>query len=268
MKLIDTHAHLDEEAFRPDRHEVISRASAAGLEFVVTIGTTAASSREAVEIAQANPLVYAAVGIQPNYVSQAAPDDWAVIENLATEPKVVAVGETGLDRYWDHAPFDLQAEYFERHITLARRHNLPFVVHCREAEKDVVAQLKAAAASGPLQGVMHSFSGDVETALACVELGLYISFAGMVTFKKNDALRAVAAQIPLDRLLIETDSPYLAPVPFRGKRNEPAHVRHTAECLATVRNMTPEEIGDLTAQNARRLFPFSRQGSTSAPIHQ
>jgi TatD DNase family protein len=116
--------------------------------------------------------------------------------------------------------------------------------------------------------VMHSFSGDVETALACVELGLYISFAGMVTFKKNDALRAVAAQIPLDRLLIETDSPYLAPVPFRGKRNEPAHVRHTAECLATVRNMTPEEIGDLTAQNARRLFPFSRQGSTSAPIHQ
>jgi len=120
MKLIDTHAHLDEEAFRPDRQEVISRASQAGLEFVVTIGTTAASSREAVEIAQANPLVYAAVGIQPNYVSQAAPDDWAVIEKLAAEPKVVAIGETGLDRYWDHAPFDLQTEYFDRHLALAR----------------------------------------------------------------------------------------------------------------------------------------------------
>ena len=263
LTLIDTHAHLDEEAFRPDRADVILRAREAGLEYVVTIGTTAASSREAVAIAQANPMVYAAVGIQPNYVSAAAPGDWQVIEELAAEPKVIAIGETGLDRYWDHAPFDLQTEYFERHRALARRHNLPFVVHCREAEQDVVAQLKSAAASGPLCGVMHSFSGDAETARACVELGLYISFAGMVTFKKNDALRAVAAQVPLNRLLIETDSPYLAPVPYRGKRNEPAYVRHTADCLASVHNMTPAEIADLTAENARRLFPFSVQGSTS-----
>jgi TatD DNase family protein len=263
MTLIDTHAHLDEEAFRPDRGEVIARAREAGLEYVVTIGTTAASSREAVDIARANSAIYAAVGIQPNYVAEAAPGDWEVIEELATRPKVVAIGETGLDRYWDHAPFDLQSEYFSQHIALAQRHDLPFVVHCREAEQDVVAQLKAAAAAGPLRGVMHSFSGDIETALACVELGLYISFAGMVTFKKNDALRAVAARIPLDRLLIETDSPYLAPVPFRGKRNEPAYVRHTAECLATVRNMTPQEIADATAENARRLFPFALRGSTS-----
>jgi TatD DNase family protein len=263
MRLIDTHAHLDEEAFRPDRSDVIARAKEAGLEFVVTIGTTAASSREAVEIAQTSPLAYAAVGIQPNYVSAAMPGDWEIIEQLATRPKVVAIGETGLDRYWDHSPFDLQVEYFQKHIALARRHNLPFVVHCREAERDVVAQLKSAAASGPLQGVMHSFSGDADTALACVELGLYISFAGMLTFKKNDALRAVAAQVPLDRLLIETDSPYLAPVPYRGKRNEPAYVRHTAECLATVRNMTLAEIADLTTANARRLFPFLTEGSTS-----
>jgi TatD DNase family protein len=256
MTLIDTHCHLDEEAFRPDRADIIARARDAGLECVVTIGTTAASSREAVEIAQTHPLVHAAVGIQPNYVSGALPGDWEIIEDLATRPKVVAIGETGLDRYWDHAPFDLQAEYFEKHIELARRHNLPFVVHCREAERDVVAQLKAAAASGPLRGVMHSFSGDADTALACVELGLYISFAGMLTFKKNDALRAVASQVPLDRLLIETDAPYLAPVPFRGKRNEPAYVRHTAECLATVRNLTLAEIADLTTANARRLFPF------------
>jgi TatD DNase family protein len=262
MKLIDTHAHLDEEAFRPDRADVIGRARETGLEHVVTIGTTAASSRLAVEIAQANPLVYAAVGIQPNYVSEAAPDDWDIIAELVTQPKVVAIGETGLDRYWDKAPFDLQVEYFARHMALARKHDLPFVVHCREAEKDVVAQLRAAAADGPLQGVMHSFSGDFETALACVELGLYISFAGMVTFKKNDALRAVAAQIPLNRLLIETDSPYLAPVPYRGKRNEPAYVRHTAECLAGIRNMSLDEIAELTTANARRLFPFSRWGST------
>jgi TatD DNase family protein len=266
MTLIDTHAHLDEEAFRPDRADVIARARETGLEYVVTIGTNAASSREAAEIARANAMVHAAVGIQPNYVSEAAPGDWEVIEELATRPKVVAIGETGLDRYWDHAPFDLQVEYFDKHLALARRHQLPFVVHCREAEKEVVAQLKSVAASGPLCGVMHSFSGDIETALACVELGLYISFAGMVTFKKNDALRAVAAQVPLDRLLIETDSPYLAPVPFRGKRNEPAYVRHTAECLATIRKMTPAEIADLTAENARRLFPFSAQGSTSPQL--
>jgi TatD DNase family protein len=261
--MIDTHCHLDEEAFRPDRDAVICRAREGGLEFVVTIGTTAASSREAVEIAGAHAIVHAAVGIQPNYVSQAAAGDWEMIEELAGRPKVVAIGETGLDRYWDHAPFDLQAEYFDKHIALARRHDLPFVVHCRDAERDVVAQLRASAAAGPLKGVMHSFSGDAETALACVELGLYISFAGMVTFKKNDALRQVAAQVPLDRLLIETDAPYLAPVPFRGKRNEPAYVRHTAECLATVRNLTPAEIGDQTAKNARQLFRFTNRGSTS-----
>jgi TatD DNase family protein len=263
MVLIDTHAHLDEEAFRPDRSDVIARARETGLECIVTIGTTAASSREAVEIAGANNIVYAAVGIQPNYVAEAAPGDWEVIEELATRPRVVAIGETGLDRYWDHSPFDLQSEYFARHIALAERHKLPFVVHCREAEADVVAQLKSARGSRPLSGVMHSFSGDVETALACVELGLYISFAGMLTFKKNDALRAVAAEVPLDRLLIETDSPYLAPVPFRGKRNEPALVRQTAECLAAVRRMTLEEIAQLTTENARRLFPFSGGGSTS-----
>jgi TatD DNase family protein len=265
MRLIDTHCHLDEEAFRPDCAAVIARAGETGLEHVITIGTTAASSRAAVTIAQAHPRVHAAVGIQPNYVSQAAPDDWDVIEELAAQPKVVAIGETGLDRYWDYAPFDLQTEYFTRHLDLARRRNLPFVVHCREAEKDVVAQLTAAAAAGPLRGVMHSFAGDAETALACVELGLYISFAGMLTFKKNDALRTVAAQIPLERLLIETDAPYLAPVPFRGKRNEPAYVRHTAECLAGIRGMTADEIGELTTKNARQLFRFPEEGSTSPP---
>jgi len=258
MKLIDTHAHLDEEAFRPDRDEVIARAGVAGLEAIVTIGTTAATSRAAVEIAQSHSLVYAAVGIQPNYVSQALPGDWEIIEELARRPKVVAIGETGLDRYWDHAPFDLQTEYFSRHIELARRVGLPFVVHCRDAERDMVEQLRSASAAGPLSGVMHSFSGDAETARACVEQGLYISFAGMVTFKKNDALRAVAAEVPLERLLIETDSPYLAPTPYRGKRNEPAYVRHTAECLATVRHMAVDELAGIAAENARRLFPFTR----------
>jgi TatD DNase family protein len=256
MRLIDTHLHLDEEAFRPDRDEVVARASAAGVETMISIGITAATSRAAVDLAKTYRSVYAAVAIQPNYVSQAAPGDWDTIQELATQAKVVAVGETGLDRYWDYAPFETQVEFFDKHLDLARRLDLPFIVHCREAEREVVDQLKRAATNGPLRGVMHSFSGDAETALACVELGLFISFAGMLTFKKNDALRAVAAQVPLDRLLVETDAPYLAPTPFRGKRNEPAYVRHTAEVLASVRNLTLDEIAQVTTDNARRLFGF------------
>jgi TatD DNase family protein len=254
MYLIDTHVHLDEEAFRPDRHEVVARAAAAGVVSMITIGISAATSRAAVDLAQSCPSVYAAVAIQPNYVSQAAPGDWELIQELATQPKVVAVGETGLDRYWDYAPFDLQVEFFDKHLELARRLDLPFIVHCREAASDVVAQLRRAAGGGQLRGVMHSFAGDAETARACVELGMFISFAGMVTFKKNDGLRAVAAQVPLDRLLVETDAPYLAPTPFRGKRNEPAYVRNTAETLASVRNLSLEEIARVTTENARRLF--------------
>ncbi|HET6329065.1 MAG TPA: TatD family hydrolase [Planctomycetaceae bacterium] len=264
MQLIDTHLHLDEEAFRPDRDEVVARAAAAGVGTMISIGITVATSRAAVALARTYPDVYAAVAIQPNYVSQAAPGDWEIIQELATQSKVVAVGETGLDRYWDHAPFDLQVEFFDKHLELAQRLNLPFIVHCREAEKDVVAQLRRAAAAGPLRGVMHSFCGDAETAQACVELGLFISFAGMLTFKKNDALRAVAAQVPLDRLLVETDAPYLAPTPFRGKRNEPAYVRNTAEVLASIRKLTLEEIAQVTTDNARRLFAFKEPAVQSA----
>src|SRR5580704_779242 len=174
MQLIDTHLHLDEEAFRPDRDEVVARAVEAGVTTMISIGITAATSRAAVSLAANYLTVYAAVAIQPNYASQAAPGDWEIIEELSTQPKVVAIGETGLDRYWDHAPFDTQVEFFDKHLELARRLNLPFIVHCREAEKDVVAQLQRAAANGPLRGVMHSFSGDLATALACVELGLFI----------------------------------------------------------------------------------------------
>lgn len=254
MELVDTHAHLDEGAFAFDRADVVAQAAAAGVTRIITIGTTAASSEAAVAVAGGFPGVFAAVGIQPNYAADAQPDHWQVIENLASHEKVVAVGETGLDRYWDYAPLDLQQDYFDRHLDLSRRLGKPFVVHCREAEADVVAQLRRAALSGPLSGVMHSFSGDQATADACLELGLYLSFAGMVTYKKNDALRAVAANCPADRILIETDSPYLAPVPNRGKRNEPAWLRHTAQCLAEVRGVSLDDFAAQTTANARRLF--------------
>ncbi len=252
--LIDTHAHLDEDAFADDREQVVERAREASLEAVVTIGTTADSSRSAVELASQHELLYAAVGIQPNYVSEAQPGDWETIEQLVTDPKVVAVGETGLDRYWDFAPFDLQSEYFKRHIALARQHDLPFVVHMRDCEDDIVSHLRDAAQNGPLQGVMHSFTGSVATVQACLEMGMYVSFAGMVTFKKNDDLRKVVAEVPFDRVLVETDAPYLAPVPKRGKRNEPAYVAHTAECLAGVYGVSLSEMANATTENARRLF--------------
>lgn len=254
MQVIDTHAHLDEDAFSVDRDEVVARAVDAGLKAIITIGTTAASSRQAVELAAKYATVYAAVGIQPNYAAEAKPGDWEIIEELARESKVVAIGETGLDRYWDYAPFDLQQDYFARHIELARSRDLPFVVHCRESEDDVVAQLRSASQAGPLRGVMHSFCGSFEVAQACLELGLYISFAGMLTFKKNIPLRETAARIPHDRLLVETDSPYLAPGPHRGKRNEPSYVLHTIDCLAQARGATRDEVAAQTTLNAETLF--------------
>lgn len=254
MQLFDTHCHLDEPAFDGDRDEALARARSAAVVGIITIGTTALSSSAAVDLARRRGDVYAAVGIQPNYVAEEKPGDWEKVVALAADPKVVAIGETGLDRYWDYTPFARQAEAFDRHLELSRTTGKPFVVHCREAEADVVAQLRNAVAAGPLRGVMHSFSGDLATAEACLELGLYVSFAGMATFKRNDALRAVSKAVPLDRLLLETDAPYLAPMPHRGKRNEPAYVAHTAAALAEVRGMSVEEFAAATTGNAKRLF--------------
>ena len=216
MLLIDTHAHLDEDAFSEDADEVIARAVASGVIAMVAVATTANSSRAAIEIAARVPNVFASVGIHPNYAAQAKPGDWELIEELAASPKVVAIGETGLDRYWDHTPFEIQLDYFRRQIELARQRSLPFIVHCREAEADVVAVLRDAAGTGSLKGVMHSFCGGDETLDVALEVGLHISFAGMLTFKKNEPLRQLAKKIPLDRLLVETDSPYLAPLPHRS----------------------------------------------------
>lgn len=259
MTLFDTHSHLDEPAFDGDRAEVIARAREAGVGGMLTIGTTCLSSLAAVDLAMAEPDVFAAVGIQPNYVAQEQTGDWDKIVALADHPRVIAIGETGLDRYWDYTPFEQQIEAFDRHLDLARAVDKPFIVHCREAEADVIAQLRRASEAGPLQGIMHSFCGDQAAAEACLELGLMISFAGMVTFKRNDALREIAKQVPADRILVETDAPYLAPMPHRGKRNEPAYVGHTAAMIAELRGMSVEEFAALTTQNARRLFGLDRE---------
>ena len=260
MHLFDTHAHLDAEEFDTDRAEVFSRAAAARVSNIVAIGTTAAISARCVELAAQYAGVFAAVGIQPNYVHEAAPGDWDRIVELAKRPGVVALGETGLDRYWDHAPFDLQQDYFDRHLRLSQSIGLPFVVHMRDCEADILAMLREARSRGPLRGLMHSFTGSTEMAIECLAMGLYISFAGMVTYKKSGDLRATAATIPADRILIETDSPYLSPEPVRKiRRNEPAHVIHTARCLADARDETLEQFAAQTTQNAQRLF---RSGGT------
>ncbi len=256
MPLIDTHSHLFDDRFRKDLAVVLERAVAAGLERVVCLGIDRESSIESVAIANKYPLVVAAVGIQPNSVAEAKAGDWEEVVRLAeTEPRVVAIGETGLDRYWDKTPFPQQEELFAKHIELARKLGKPFVIHCREAEADVVKVLRAEfERHGPIRAVMHSFSGDAATATACLEMGLYISFAGMVTYPTAQNLRDVAKEVPLDRLLVETDCPYLAPQPVRGKRNEPGYVAHTAALLAQVKGMTVAEIEEHTTRNARTLF--------------
>jgi TatD DNase family protein len=254
--LIDTHAHLDDSRFADDLPAVLARAADAGVGRVLTIGIDRATSAAALELARRFPAqLAAAVGIQPNHAAETAEGDWEEIVQLAADPRVVAVGETGLDRYWDRAPFPLQEEFFARHLELARESGKPVVIHCREAEADTVRVLRAAFdRHGPVRGVMHSFSGDAETARACLALGLHLSFAGMATYKNADALRAVARDVPADRLLVETDSPYLAPVPVRGRRNEPAFVAHTAARLADVRGVSLADLAEQTTRNARQLF--------------
>ncbi len=252
--LVDTHAHLDDSRLRPHLREVLARARGAGVVQVVAIGTTAADSADVVALASEHPGVFAAVGFQPNNVVEAVEADWARIVELASAPRVVALGETGLDRYWDRTPFDLQQLWFQRHLDLARERDLPVVIHCRNCEADILAQL--AAMGSPVRGVLHSFTGDRGHAEAFLSLGLHISFAGMLTFanKNLDGLREAAAAVPLDRLLVETDSPYLAPEPLRGRGNEPAYVAWTARKLAEVRGMDPIELARAVTANARALF--------------
>lgn len=258
MPLFDTHCHLDQTEFHADRAAVVERAAAAGVDAIVAVGVTADSSaavvRLAAEFGASAPQLYASVGIHPNYCAEAAAEDWSRIEALVGALRVVALGETGLDQFRDHAPLALQQDYFDRHLRLSQKTGLPFIVHTRESQLEVLAMLREARQRGPLAGVMHSFTGDTGAAAECVELGLYISFAGMVTFKKSDELRRVAAAIPAERILVETDSPYLSPHPLRGKRNEPANVALTAECLAAVRGVSPEQFAAETSANARRLF--------------
>ena len=256
MSLFDTHAHLDNQQLSENVDDVIARANAAGVTRMMAIGTDLKTSQRCVEIAESFENVWASVGLHPTSCHQDEHADcWDAICDLAKHPKVVAIGETGLDLYWDKTTLDIQKKWFQKHIDLSFATGMPLVIHMRDCEAEIVDMLESSAIDGRVIGIMHSFTGSLESAERCLALGMYISFAGMATFKKMDELRAVAAQIPDDRILIETDSPYLSPHPVRSKRpNEPAYVTHTAACLADVKNISPEAFAAMTTDNALRVF--------------
>jgi TatD DNase family protein len=255
LQFFDTHAHLADDQLAGDVAAVISRAHAAGVAYMLSVGTDLDSSRQCLALARSHESVLASAGIHPNHALEAAPGDWDEVARLAGEDAVVALGETGLDLYWKDVPLPVQQDYFDRHIRLSEQLHKPLVIHLRETAAEILAMLREARQRGPLLGVMHSFTGTAEQAAQFLELGLSISFAGMVTYKKSDDLRAVAATIPANRILIETDSPYLSPEPHRGQRpNEPARVVHTAACLAQVRGVPLDEFARQTTANALAVF--------------
>jgi len=252
--LIDSHCHLDMD-FDADREVMLARARAAGVGAMVTIGASGAFSANAaaVALAAAHDEIYATVGVHPHEAATVTDAALAQLEALAAAPKVVAIGETGLDYHYEHSPRAAQREAFARFIELARALGLPVVVHLREADDDAVAVMQAAGAR-ETGGVIHCFSGDAASARRFLDLGFHISFSGIVTFKTADALREAARFVPRDRLLVETDAPFLAPIPYRGRRNEPALVVQTAALLAELRGEPIAALARATAENTRRLF--------------
>ncbi|MEI6225622.1 MAG: TatD family hydrolase [Deltaproteobacteria bacterium] len=256
MSLVDSHAHLDFEDFQGDVDGVVSRAAAVGVDRIVVVGLWRApgSFGNALELARSRPGVFAAtIGIHPHECARVPEADWEESARLAADPAVVAVGETGLDYHYDLSPREVQRESFRRSIRIAHAAGKPLVVHVREAEGDCVAILREEGIP-PAGGVIHCFTGDRAAARSYLELGLHISVAGIVTFKTAEEIREAVRLVPRDRLLVETDSPFLAPVPFRGKRNEPAHVVHVAAKVAEIWGVSPGEVAEVTTANVKRLF--------------
>ncbi len=254
---VDSHAHIDGPEFDADREEVIERAHAAGVSVILNVGTGDPHSGAfelAVELGKGHESVYTAIGTHPH--DARLYDDAAEekIKNLIDSEHVIAWGEIGLDFHYDHSPRNVQVEVFKLQLRAARECDLPVVIHTREAEAETIEILQSEYGDATRRGVFHCFSGSIELAQRAIEIGFMISFSGIVTFKKADELRAVAKQVPLDRLLIETDCPYLTPIPYRGKRNEPAYVVEVARCLAALHGVEVEEMARITTGNFNRFF--------------
>jgi TatD DNase family protein len=253
--LIDSHAHIQGKEYAGETAAVIERAQAAGVEQIIVVGGAGdmSSNTDAVALADSFENIYATVGMHPHDAKDVGSDELQKLKDLALHPKVIAVGETGLDYYYDHSPRDVQRRVFAQFIHMARETELPIVVHERDAASEG-AELLRSEGEGKLRGVIHCFTGNYEAARAYLDLGFYISFTGIITFKNAEALRDVVRRVPLERILVETDSPYLTPVPHRGKRNEPAYVRLVAATLADIKGATLDEVARVTTQNARQLF--------------
>lgn len=255
---VDSHAHIDGPEFDGDREQVIERARVAGVSTILNIGTGDPHSgalERAVDLAETHSDVYTAIGIHPHDARLFDDEAEKLVLRLITQSsRVVAWGEIGLDFHYDNSPREVQIKVFKRQLQLAGDANLPVIIHTREAEAETIDILKSQSASADRTGIMHCFSGSSWLAQQALDLGFYISLSGIVTFKKADELRATAKQVPLDMLLIETDCPFLAPVPYRGKRNEPAYVVEVARCLADLHGVSVDEIGRVTAANFARMF--------------
>lgn len=250
--LIDSHAHIQLKQFDTDRKAVLERASKAGVHAILTIGFDLETSRGAIDLAERHENVYATVGIHPHDAKNLTDETLQILRNLVNHPKVIALGEMGLDYYRDLSPRPIQKTAFEQQLDLAEELNLPIVIHNREAYHDILPILETR--RGKVGGVMHCFSGNVEIMQQSLDLGFYIGIGGPVTYRKSDALQEIARKIPADRLLVETDCPWLAPQFRRGKRNEPAYVRAIAERIAELRDVSLEEIGETTTRNFTELF--------------
>lgn len=254
IRLIDSHCHLD-MLDAEVRSEAVARAVRAGVRGMLTIATRLSAAEQVIAIAKEySPHVRAAVGVHPHRVGEQGVPDEAELVSWGARPDVVGLGETGLDYFYDKSPRDQQQESFRRHIRASNETGTPFIVHTRNADADTIAILKEEAAHGALRGVLHCFSSGREVAEAALELGMYVSLAGIVTFKNAVDVQSIAADVPLDRLLVETDSPYLAPIPMRGKPNEPGYVIHTARKLAELKGVTEQEMAVASTANFARLF--------------
>lgn len=257
--LVDSHCHLDFDSFDEDFDDVLVRARTAGVGTMVTICTRLSAFEEVRAIAEKDPDIYCSVGVHPHEAAEEGVETPAALIERAAHEKVVGIGETGLDYFYEHSPREAQATSFRAHIAAARETGLPLIVHTRDADDDTVALLREEHARGPFPGVIHCFTSSRALAEAALALGLYISLSGIVTFKSARDLQETARIVPLDRLLVETDAPYLAPVPKRGKRNEPAFVAHTAAFVAELRGETPERLAEATTDNFFRLFAKARR---------
>ncbi len=261
---IDTHAHLTDPKLSESIDAVLQRASDQSVSRILCVGIDVETSERAVGLAQQKrapsvPSLWASVGIHPNHAHLTTERDWPFLRQYFDHPRVCALGETGLDRYWDDCPFETQLENFALHWSASRETGLPVIIHARDCDREMLEALRRAHAHGPLNGVMHSFAGTSDMAMECLAMGLYISFSGIVTYKKNGTLREVAAKIPRDRLLVETDSPYLSPDPVRSVRpNEPALMIHTARVVAEAQKLPLNDLANLTTENALRLFSKMR----------